>query len=190
MLRQTGRIRRRHPPAPRRQACARRGFSLFEVVIALAIFAASIAAIGQLVSSGVRGAVHARLQTQAVMRCESKMAELVAGIATLTSSGGTAFPDDPNWKYTVALLPGPHSDLYLVELNVTYTGAGERSSTSYSIRRLIRDPQVVVQMELAKEQAQEEQAAQKAASSSTSQSSSAGGASGSSGGSKSSGGSR
>ena len=53
----------------------KRGFTLFEVLLALAIFAVSLAAIGQMMSNGLRGAVQARLQSQAVLRCQAKLAE-------------------------------------------------------------------------------------------------------------------
>ena len=67
--------------------------SLFEVIVSLAILMGSIAAIGQLISSGVRASVQGRLQTQAIIRCESKMAEVVAGITSMRSTGGT-FTED------------------------------------------------------------------------------------------------
>src|SRR5438309_8426471 len=46
----------------------------------------SMAAIGQLITNGVRGAVFARLETQAVIRAESKMAEMLAGVTPLHQS--------------------------------------------------------------------------------------------------------
>ncbi|MSR59971.1 MAG: prepilin-type N-terminal cleavage/methylation domain-containing protein [Planctomycetaceae bacterium] len=182
----TNRRARHRRPAPGLPLRARAGFSLFEVVIALAIFVVSIAAIGQLVSSGVRGAVRSRLQTQAVMRGESKMAELVAGVASLQSASNTPFTDNPAWSYSVSLLPGPHNDLYIVDLTVACTGTGDLSSTSFSLRRLVRDPAVILEMEKAKEEAQAEQAARQSSSSSSTTSGSSGtsGTSGTSGGSR------
>jgi Tfp pilus assembly protein PilV len=61
------------------------GISLFEVVLALVILVTSLAAIGQLISSGGRGAVRSRLLTQAVFLAESKMAEMASGAAPLAS---------------------------------------------------------------------------------------------------------
>ena len=48
----------------------RRGFSLLEVLLSLAIFLAAFVALSQLSSSGMRTAVAARLETKAIMRCE------------------------------------------------------------------------------------------------------------------------
>jgi hypothetical protein len=141
----------------RRQSGSPAGFSLFEVVIALAIFVGSIAAIGQLVSSGVWGAVRSRLHTQAVLRCESKMAEVVAGITSLQSTGDLPFPDDASWTSSVSIQPGPHPDLYLVTVAVNHPASGQLSAFSYSLTRLVRDPNVSLQM------TQDEQARQKAA---------------------------
>ncbi|HTI49343.1 MAG TPA: hypothetical protein VL475_00275 [Planctomycetaceae bacterium] len=131
-------------------------------MIALTIFVVSIAAIGQLVSSGVRGAVRSRLQTQAVLRCESKMAEVVAGISALQSTSAVPFPDDASWTSSVSIQPGPHQDLYLVSVTVTRPSSGQLSEHSYSLTRLVRDPNVSLQM------VQEEQAKQKAANQSSS----------------------
>ena len=58
----------------------RRGITLYEVVIALVIFSGSIAAISEGVSTGVRAALQSRLQSQAILLCESKMGEVMAGV--------------------------------------------------------------------------------------------------------------
>jgi Tfp pilus assembly protein PilV len=161
LLRQARSLRQNWPLAARRPAgptTFSAGFSLFEVVIALAIFVASITAIGQLVSSGVRGAVRSRLQTHAVLRCESKMAEVVAGITPLQSVSDIPFPDDSSWTSSVSIQPGPHPDLYLVSVVVSHFSTGQLSELSYSLTRLVRDPSVSLQM------VQDEQAKQKAAS--------------------------
>jgi Tfp pilus assembly protein PilV len=156
----------------------RRGLSLFEVIVALAIFMGSIAAIGQLVSTGVRGAVQARLQSQAVIRCESKMAEIVSGYLPLRSGAtNVPFPDDSSWNWSVAISSGPHDGLYVVEVTVTHPSGTLAGNQSYALRRLVRDPQ----LELDAYAKQQEDAAN--AASSTSGSSTSGGSS-SSGGSK------
>ena len=123
-------------------ASPRRGLSLFEVIIALAIFMGSIAAIGQLVSTGVRGSVQARLQSQAMLRAETKMAEVVAGIIPLHGATGGVFPDDPAWAWSVAVVTGPHEGLYFVEVTAAHAAATMAGNQSYSLRRLVRDPQV------------------------------------------------
>ncbi len=56
-----------------------RGLTLFEVVIAMAIFAGAITALSQALSTATRAALQARLQSQAVLLCQTKMAEVVGG---------------------------------------------------------------------------------------------------------------
>ena len=59
----------------------RNGLTLFELLLALAIFLASLAALAHSCwTSGSRAAAQAKLQTEAILRCESKLGELVSGI--------------------------------------------------------------------------------------------------------------
>lgn len=154
-----------------------RGFSLFEVVIALTIFVASAAVIGQLVSSGVRGAVRSRLESQAVIRCESKLAEIVAGVISLQSMNDVPFTDDSAWTWSTVIQAGPHPDLYLVEVKVSHPSSGQLSDLSYTLSRLVRDPNATLLM-------MQEQQAKQQTSQSTSSSSSSTGSSTSTGGSR------
>lgn len=145
----------------------RAGLTLFEVIIALAIFVGSIAAIGQLISNGVRGAVLSRLQTQAVLRCETKLAEVVSGVTPLHSVSGMAFSDDATWTWSMTTAPGPHASLYIVEVTAAHPSSTTAGNVSYSLRRLVRDPQLEMQ-------AYEKQLEQQAAASNTSSSSNSG----------------
>jgi hypothetical protein len=146
------------------------GLTLFEVVIALAIFMGAIAAIGQLISVGARGAVSAQLQSQAVIRAETTLGEVLAGYISLRTTSGT-FPDNPAWTWSVTVSSAQQQGLYLVEVTAAHAGKSSMSKSSYTVRRLLRDPAVAVQAyeyQLALEQS-------KANSSSTSSSSSSGG---------------
>jgi hypothetical protein len=145
---------------PRRLANARRGLSLFEVVVALAIFMGALAAIGQLVSVGARGAVEAKLHSQAVIRCETTMGEVLAGYIVLRNTSGT-FADNPAWTWNVSVSSTSHSGLYLIEVTATHSGQSSTRKVSYSIRRFIRDPGVEMaayEAQLAADQAKAENA--------------------------------
>jgi general secretion pathway protein I len=141
-------------------ATNRRGLSLFEVVIALAIFMGALAAIGQLVSVGAQGAVRAKLESQAVIRCETTMAEVLAGYIGLRNTSGT-FSDNPAWTWSVSVASTSHSGLYLIEVKATHTGQSNMSKVSYSLERFIRDPGVEMaayEAQLAADQAKAENA--------------------------------
>jgi type II secretory pathway pseudopilin PulG len=119
------------------------GLTLFEVLISLVIFIGSMAAIGQLVSNGVRAALQARFQTQAAMMCEAKLAEVVAGVVPLTQ-GETVYPDDPNWSWSLALTGAPVPGLLKVDVTVQRQGTNARGKTVFTMARYVRDPQVYI----------------------------------------------
>ena len=165
----TGRSGHPIPAGVESPRSARSGLSLFEVVISLAVFACSMAAIGHLISTGVRGAIRSRLESQAIMRCESKIAEVVAGITPMQNVGGT-FPDDQAWHWSIAVsASSQHASLYLVEVTAAHPSSTTAGNISYTLRRLVRDPQLEM---LAYEKALETQATQSSSTSSSSSSSS------------------
>ena len=120
----------------------KRGFTLFEVLLSLAIFAVSLVAIGQMMSNGMRGAVQARLQSQAVLRCQSKLAEVVAGVAPLQAANNVAFPDDADWHWSMTVTPATQANLYVADLTVARKGSNAVGDVSFTLRRMLRDPQL------------------------------------------------
>ena len=127
-----------------RSSCARAGFTLFEILLSLGLFLGALAMLSQLWYGGVRASVQSRLRTQAIMRCESKLSEAVAGAIPLQAVSATPFDDDASWTWNMQVLPGPHADVLLVVVNVAHPGQGGLSSSSHQLSRLIRDPQVWV----------------------------------------------
>ena len=121
---------------------ARRGLTLLEVLLSLGLFLGALAALSQLWYGGVRASVQARLSTQAILRCESKLNEVVAGVIPLQSVGDTPFDDDSTWSWNLQLEAGLHADTLLATVTVSHPGQGGLSSSSHQLRRLIRDPQV------------------------------------------------
>ncbi len=118
--------------------------TLFEVVISLAIFMGALAAIGQLISTGARGAVYAKLQTQAVIRCETTLGEVLAGYITLRTTSGT-FPDNPAWTWSVSVAPTQHPGMYMVEVTAAHAGQSSMGKASYTLGRYVRDPGLEMQ---------------------------------------------
>ena len=85
------RIRTRVNPERRSK---RSGLTLFEVVLSLTIFVGAATALSQLSTNGTTAAVQARLETQAILRCESKLAELASAIEPLEDLADEPFLDE------------------------------------------------------------------------------------------------
>jgi len=119
----------------------RSGMTLYEVVLSLAIFAGALAALGPLANTGSKAAVRARLETQAVLRSESKLAEVLAGIEPLQDVVGGTFEDEAvGWTWNLAVNPGPRDDLLFLEVSAVHTTAGGSQDASHTIFRMFRDP--------------------------------------------------
>lgn len=153
----TGKIARSLATSATAARSRRRGLTMFEVLIALVIFVTSMAAIGQLVSNGVRAALQARFQTQAAMMCEAKLAEVVAGIVPLTA-GQAVYPDDPNWSWTLALSAAPVPHLIRVEVTVKREGTNSKGKASFTMARYVRDPQMYIAAQEEAERIEQEKA--------------------------------
>jgi len=126
----------------RRFGSSRSGLTILEVLLSLGLFLGALAALSQLWYGGVRASVQARLSTQAILRCESKLNEAVAGVIPLQSTSDTPFEDDPTWTWNLEVGPGPHANVLLLVVKVTHPGQGGLSANSYQLRRLVRDPLV------------------------------------------------
>ncbi len=122
----------------------RSGFTLLEVMVSLTIFVSAFAALSQLYSLGTRAAVDSALQTQAAVRAEAKMAEVVSGVESFEAANGMAFEDDANWSWTLELNPGPHSDVYELVVTVVFQSGSNPPAMTYSLVRFRRDPQLIL----------------------------------------------
>ncbi len=122
----------------------RGGFTLFEVMLALAIFVGSMAALTQLIHNGMRGAVHSQLQTEAVLRCQSKLAEVIVGAESFDSASGVPFEDDDTWSWTLEMSETDETDLYLLDLTVDHASSNNIGAVSFRLTRLLRDPQLAI----------------------------------------------
>jgi prepilin-type N-terminal cleavage/methylation domain-containing protein len=96
----------------------RRGLTLLEVIISLAVFLFSLAAIAHLLSISGDQTVLASWRSQAVLRCQSKLAEVVAGAQPMSSSGWSSFSDDPEWSWQANCTQGSTSNLWTVQVSV------------------------------------------------------------------------
>ena len=86
-----------------RPPAARRGLTLLEVMLALAILAGALAAINELSGMGSRSASRARDLTEAALICESKLAEITSGVYEPEPLANVPVEPDSPWLLSVEL---------------------------------------------------------------------------------------
>ena len=151
-----------HPRgASRVRASCRAGFTLLEVILALTIFFGALTALSQLAWNGSRAAVQARLKTQAIVRCEAKLAEVLAGVEPMQPKTSVSFPDNSQWTYSVNIAESQFPDLLQVHVSVAHTGNSRLASVEFSLWRWMRDPSLYLKAaELKKTETQKESQSQ------------------------------
>jgi prepilin-type N-terminal cleavage/methylation domain-containing protein len=83
---------------------SRRGLTLLEVIVSMAIFLIALGAIGQLLQIGLDQALEVQLQTTALQKCQSKLSEVIAGAEGMDSQSDVSFTDNPpdeNWMWSM-----------------------------------------------------------------------------------------
>lgn len=98
-----------------------RGFSLLEIILALAIFGVAMAMLGNIVSNGATAAIEARDLARAQILCESKMAEVL-----LLDGGPQSINEIPldcsdtlrQWQHSVSAAPAQVSGMLSVSVMV------------------------------------------------------------------------
>lgn len=131
----------------------RGGFSLLEVVLALAILTASVAVIGELIRSGLRNAQVARDLSQAVLIGESIVQQIESGQLPSQSAGGSPVKDAPGWLYSIEPSSAPASagsaggnSSGLLNLRITVEQSRDQHArpVKFTIVRWLRDPSLVM----------------------------------------------
>ncbi len=118
---------------------ARKGLTLFEVVIALAIFLMSMAAIFQLIEYNTRSAFEVEQLTQASLHCQSKLAELASGAVPFESAGLTPLDDSAEWFCQVDVSEDVALGLHFVEVTVQH-GDGDNPEVKVTLRQKMIEP--------------------------------------------------
>ena len=122
----------------------RSGLSLLEIIISVAIFMASLAAIMEGLQIGRRSELSARLQSEAVLRCETVMGEILSGVKEAASAQGNPFDDDEtgNWEWTAEVTEAGTTGLLQVTILVEHRPGGEEPNAAFTLVRFMRDPQL------------------------------------------------
>lgn len=103
----------------------RRGLSLLEVLLSLAILVIALAALSQLVDIGTDRGTDARAYTRGTRLAQSKMAEVEAGLVDLNAESTGQFDgDDAAWTFRVIPEPAGPPNLFTVTVRVSTNNQG------------------------------------------------------------------
>ena len=120
------------------------GFSLLEVILALAILCGSLAVLGEAIRRGMRNAEIARDRTEAQLLCQSKLAEITAGITPADPVQSVPFEYGQGdgrtaWLYSINLADTEEEGLDLVCVTVMQDVPLQKKPIEVSLFRWIPD---------------------------------------------------
>jgi len=139
----------------------RRGISLLEVMLAIAILGGALAVLGELVRIGARSSAAVRDLTQAQLLCENKLAEIAAGVVPPEPIAGEMAEETGEWLVSVDVQPVDELGLLGVTVLVEQDPNFAARPVSYQLSRWMVDP--AVDQLAAEEQAARDEAARAAA---------------------------
>ncbi len=123
-----------------------RGFSMLEILLALAILGGALAVLSQIVGTGADSASSARDLAIARLICQAKLAEtLISGLTPVTiPSSPVSSPDSSsstNFLYAVAVAPASLDGMLAIRVSVQAEDPnGGPPIANYSLTRWIIDP--------------------------------------------------
>lgn len=120
--------------------CRRGGLSLLEVILSIAILGGAMVVIGHLFNLGYRSALQVRIRSDANLLCDSKMAELAAGVLPAQSTGNQSIAGSPGWNYSIDIQPSLQPGLLTATVTVEQNAETSSTPTSMSIVRFLPDP--------------------------------------------------
>jgi len=117
----------------------RNGLSLLEVILAVAILGGAMAIVLELVSLGMKSAQAARLRSEANLLCDTKMAEISAGVLELQSYASTPIQEDPDWLFQCNVQESSFLGLLVVTMAVEQADVDD--PVSVQMIRYMPDPE-------------------------------------------------
>jgi prepilin-type N-terminal cleavage/methylation domain-containing protein len=134
----------------KRRAVRRRGLTLMEVMLAIAILGGAMAVMGELVRIGARSAAEARDLATAQLLCETKMAEITLGIVppeVIAPTPVETLDADNQWLYSVETAAAEQEGLIVVQVTVQQDVDPQQQPISYSLTRWMIDPNLQLELQ-------------------------------------------
>jgi type II secretion system protein I len=140
-----GRNRSSARSRPLAKPVAPEGFTLLEIILALAILAGSLAALGEVMRSADQNAAGTRDETQAQILAASVMDELIAGVLPLSavSQQQFALPSEPPWVFSIALEQTGYEELIVVRVLVEQQTDARLQPSRYELVRWLPNPDYI-----------------------------------------------
>jgi Tfp pilus assembly protein PilV len=121
---------------------------LLEVILALAILAGAMAALGEVSRLALRNAAAARDLARAQHQADRKMAEILAQVASpdpvenapFTSSNESLDPAEPGWLYSISTEATDETGLISVRVTVSRDMPEAQHPVKFSVVRWVPDP--------------------------------------------------
>jgi len=123
------------------------GFTLLEVILAIAILLTSLAAIGHLVFNAYQNALRVKNLTRAQLICESILAELNAGSLALETIADAPVEDiddtvEPGWLYSIDIAQLDTNGLLSVQVTVSQDPSLVARPVQFTLTQWMIDPTV------------------------------------------------
>jgi type II secretion system protein I len=121
------------------------GFTLLEIILALAILAGSLAALGEVMRLADQNATMTRDESQAQILASSVMDELVAGARQLVAidRGQFDFVTDPPWVYSVLIESTAFQELVAVRVLVEQDVDPRLQPAQFELVRWLPNPDYI-----------------------------------------------
>ena len=121
------------------RASRRCGFSLLEVLLATGILVGCLAVLSELAAIGRQHVEDAQKLTAAQGICQTKVNEILAGLAAADPVEDQEVEDNPDWLYSVDAEPLQQPGLLSLRVTVT-ENVEDRPPRQVTVVRWIRDP--------------------------------------------------
>lgn len=124
---------------------SRSAFSLLEVILALAILAGSLAALGEVMRMAGQAARLTESETQAQILAASVMDELASGARQLSAVSQSALDSssDPPWVYSVALEDTGYQQMVAVRVTIAQQLDSRLQPAHFELLRWMANPNYV-----------------------------------------------
>jgi type II secretion system protein I len=124
---------------------AHEGFTLLEIILALAILAGSLAALGEVMRLADQNAAGTRDETEAQIIASSVLDELIAGVLPLAavSQSPVAVESEPPWVYSIAIEQTGYVELVAVRVLVEQQADARLQPARYEMLRWLPNPDYV-----------------------------------------------